>query len=126
MRRVQHSDGADGADWLSREQWARALGAGPDNHATTRHLCRLIRDQEPEVRKVAVESLGKLAPTRRRVTTLLSALDDDVWEVRWAAVHSLAGTARRSAAVRRALERAARDPDPAVAAAARDALATGS
>src|SRR6266545_3950250 len=87
----------DRADWLAREQEARRLGNGPDNAATTRRLLHAAGDPELEVRKAAVESLGKLTPTRRRVDALLQALDDEEWEVRWAAVRSLEAAARRSA-----------------------------
>lgn len=112
-------------DWLARQAAARGLGAGPNNAATTRRLVQLARDPELEVRKVALESLGKLTPTARRVDALLGALDDAEWEVRWAAVRGLGAAAPGSARARRALVRAADDPDPSVAARARDALSSG-
>lgn len=114
----------DERDWVAREQEARRLGSGPDDATTTHRLVRAAHDPEPEVRKVALESLGKLTPTRRRVAALLGGLDDPEWEVRWAAARGLTATAPRSAAVRAALQRATGDPDAAVAGAAHDALTT--
>lgn len=113
---------AEDRDWLAREQTARELGSGPDGSSATRLLLRAANDPEGEVRKAAVEALGRLRPTRRRLRALLRALSDPQWEVRWAAARSLGGVGRGSALVRATLTQACADPDAAVAEAARRAL----
>jgi hypothetical protein len=110
-------------DWLMRERGVRILGSGMlESPGVTRLLLQAARDPEGEVRKAAMESLGRLRPTKRRLQVILDALGDGEWEVRWAAVRSLERLRVPTGVVQRALQRALGDPDPSVAEAARLAL----
>ena len=72
------------------------------------------------MRKAAIEALGRLRPTSRRLSAVIGARADPAWEVRWAAVRALGR--HEGPAARRALVEATGDPDEAVAGAARLAL----
>jgi HEAT repeat protein len=122
LKRMTHSPVA-----AVRLHAAKAIGArGRSAELLLPDLLQLMRDADADVRRVALEAIRKVQPERLSaddlITSYMMDLSDADESVRLRAIYMLGKLGPTAAPAAKTLQRALRDPSPAVQKAATDAL----